>query len=197
MRSRSGKPIVAVPEQAEQPKVPLVSEVIAKNSAEPQVGGEWDRIITWIFTLDERRTFETLTEELSFGENAHRREYAEIFDALDLATRRTDEASRLYASAKVTLAKYLGQVAEYEGDMREQAREGLEREKEAKKKGTKTITEADVIARMAKMFGDEYTRVETTKAQANEAVKHMERLLDRWVDRTRSLNTMLHTSRKL
>ena len=194
MRSRS-KAAVSAP-VGEQP-APLVSEVIAQESREPQVGGEWDRIITSIFTLDERKTFDTLTEELSFGDGAHRREYAEIFDALDMATRRTDEASRLYASAKVTLAQYLAGVAEYEGDMREQARGALESAKEGKGGKGKAITEADVTAKMAKMFGDEYRRVEVTRARAEEAVAHMKRLLERWEDRGRFLDAMLRSTRKL
>jgi hypothetical protein len=196
MRSRSKAAVAAIPE--EQP-APLVSEVIAQESREPQIGEKYDRILTSIFTLDERKVFDTLTEELSFGEAAHRREYAEIFDALDMATRRTDEASRLYASAKVTLAQYLAGVAEYQGDMREQARGALEAAKEGKggKGKGKAITEADVVAKMAKTFGDEYRRVEVTRARAEEAVAHMKRLLERWEDRGRFLDAMLRSTRKM
>lgn len=196
MRSRGAPRERAKPEpEKEEPH--LVSEVIADAQKDPQIGGGWDRIITSIFTLDERKLFDELTEELSFGENAHRREYAEIFDALDQATRRTDEASRLYASAKVTLATYLAEVAEYEGDMREQARRVLELAKEAAKGKGKAITEADVIGKMAKMFGDDFQRTQVTKARAEEAVAHMRRLLERWEDRGRFLDAMLRSSRKV
>lgn len=186
-----------VAEQPDEQPAPLVSEVIAQESREPQVGGGWDRIITSIFTVDERRIFDELTEELSFGDAAHRREYSEIFDALDLASRRTNEASTLYAAAKVTLAQYLAGVAEYEGDMREQARNALESAKEGKGGKGKAITEADVTSKMAKMFGDEYRRTQVTKARAEEAVGHMRRLLERWEDRGRFLDAMLRSTRKL
>ncbi len=183
---------------------PPSEEFVHDASGDPQLGGEWERIITTIFTIDERKTFDRLTSELSFGDGAHRREYSEIFDALDIATTRTDEASRLYVNAKVALATYLAEVASYESDMREQARTSLEDAKQAKASvkgakgsGGKAITEADVVARMAKIFPDEYRRIETTKARAEEAVGHMKRLLERWEERTRALDAMLRSSRKM
>lgn len=127
-------------------------------------------------------------------------EYQELEAALAAGTRETDNvqqalarvednarrAHRLYVNAKVDLARYLADANIVRGAMWDEAVAQLSLEKERGVR-TKQVTDADVEKRVAVLYPDEWRDAQGRLAQADQTVKHLERLADLFQQRARTL----------
>ncbi len=186
---------VAEPAVDERPAFEPVGEMVAAAKG-PQIPGGWQRIVTTIFTLDERAIFERVTAFLSFDGPAHRKEYGELIDELDRATEIANDASLLRENAKAALSTFEADVEVWQADQRHQARAALEADKRANDGKGKQITEGDVLAKMAALFPDDYRATAEKLARAKGAVAHLDQLHARAVDRFKALDAMVRGSRK-
>ncbi len=170
---------------------------IFEQPGAPQLLGAYERIVRTIYTLDEQTVFEELNAKLRFSKAANRMEYGELVDAIEEATQLANKASLLHVNARVALETYLADVEVMRADMRDRARADLEGDKRKNEGKGKAITDADLRARMAGMYPDDFRSVEVRTAKAEGAIKHLGQLHDRWVERVRVLDAILRTSRKI
>ncbi len=202
MQSRSGRKVDLGFEDVPGAESPVAAVREATGQDEPggaSMSAGYQRIVNTIFTIDEERVFDELTRKLSFGKPGSRMEYADLADAIEEGSSLAWKASQLHTNAKAALEGYLSEVEVLRADMRDKARADLEAGKAGKEKGEskgKAITEADITARMAGMFPDEYRTTEARKVRAEGAVKHLANLMDRWAERVKVLDAMIRTSRK-
>lgn len=161
----------------------------------PSMGKGYERITARVFSIDEWTEYEELEKDLKLGEVAHRAEYSTLVDSLERAEDNSRRAHRLFVNAKVALEAFEIDAQVIESDMRAQALAKLE---DAKATGQmkKTITNDDVTAQMAAMFPDQWRAAAQRRAKAKQSVAHLEHLVDVWKARSRTLNTMVQTSRK-
>jgi len=162
---------------------------------QPTMGDAYDRISTRIFRVDVLSEYEELEAALRFGKPASRAEYGELIDALDEATDNARRAHLILVNAKVALEGFELDQTIVMSDMRAQATNALEREKESGAR-KKAITEADVEAWMASNFADEWRSAAERRAKAKRMVEHLERLSDLWRTRCQALDTMVRTARR-
>jgi hypothetical protein len=139
-------------------------------------GTVYDVIEGWL-RLGERRT------EEAFIRKAHE----EGPDMLQQAT-------RLYLQAKLAREKWEKENDVMFGAMREQASEVLEAEK-ASGKRKKAITEADVDAKCAALFPDQYRAQEIKRRKAKLTEDALSKLVEVCGVRCRHLDTMMHKLR--
>jgi hypothetical protein len=162
---------------------------------EPKLPAGYARIVRSVFKIDEEKVFAQATERLRFAKRAHLVEYGEIIDALDEASEIATHVSQLRVNAKAVLKSYKADVEVLRADMRAKAVAALQAEKP--EKGGKTITDADVVARMAGAFPDEYRRQEELIAKVEGTVAFLDQLVEDWGARRRELEGMMRTSRRV
>lgn len=134
--------------------------------------------------------YESLEGALSVGS----RDTDDLARALDEAEDCARRAHRLYANAKLDLARFQADAEVIEGAIRTEAAAELQRERDSGLR-TKQITDADVTAKAAALFPDEWRDLAARKVRAKLAVEHMERFADLWVSRCRSLGGLLASRR--
>lgn len=117
-----------------------------------------------------------------------------LASALDRAEDNARRAHRLYVAAKLDLERFTADAGLIEGAIRTEAAAELQREKDAGTR-TKQITDADVTAKSAALFPDEWRDLAEKKVAAKLAVEHLERFADLWVSRCRSLGGLLASRR--
>jgi hypothetical protein len=137
-----------------------------------------------------------LSEEITLGDK--RTDYGSVVRALD----RAEENQRLAYSFLVTIKSErdrfdLGNEPIIAA-MRQEALQHLENEKAGKVEGvvrTKQITDADVTAKIAAVFRDEWQDIADESRRLELAVRHAEHNVSVWSDRSRSLNTLANKLR--
>lgn len=162
----------------------------------PSMGAGYERVMTTVFRVDVEREFAELEGALKFDRPAHQLDYADLVDALDEATDNAKRAHRLFVNGKVALEVFEIDAALVMGDIRAQATNALQKEKEQGVRN-KAITDADVESWMATKFADEYRANAERRAKAKRMVDHLERLSDLWKTRCAALDTMVKGSRRL
>jgi hypothetical protein len=153
------------------------------------------RIVRSTMTLDIEDAYRKTTEGLRRQRTtAHRLEYGEIVAQLDEASDLHLLATQLQAVCAVTVRRYSADLEVLTSDMRAQARKALQGEKPDK--GGKTITDADVEARMAASYPAEYRRLTGLFAEAEATKRFVDTLPDQWASRRRELDGLVRTVRK-
>jgi hypothetical protein len=162
---------------------------------DPTVPAPWGRIVRRLYSLDVDKAW----SEVIAAEEQHRlrppskREYHELIDDLAEAAHLHELLIQLVPNADLVFARYEADIEALQGDMRAQAREALEDEKQ--KKGGKQITDSDVRSRMASAFPDAYARQAEMLEKAKGTRDLMERVRDSWGARRRELETIIRTTR--
>ena len=178
-------------------KAPAVSDAVPDLPVgAPSMGPGYERIIGRVFRVDVAAEYDELEAALKFDRPAHQLDYADLVDALDLAIDNARRAHQLLVAGKVALEVFEVDVAVAAADMRRQATEALQKEKDAGARA-KAITDGDVTAWMASQFADEYRAQQERRAKAKRMVEHLEWLAGLWKDRRASLDTMTKGSRRL
>jgi hypothetical protein len=165
-----------------------------RRSGAPDLPPAYGRIVRTTFDFDPEAVFLELDAALGFNKPLRDMGYIELAEALDDAARCYRKASRLLAHAEATQARFDADCEAVSGDMRTQAVSQLKKEKE--EKGGKQITDADVTARMAALFPDEYRRQEVLKAEMKATLSHLRDEVKNWELRRREIDTMLRECRK-
>jgi hypothetical protein len=167
--------------------------LFASANKGPGVHADFDRIVETIYQVDAFKDYEDLEANLEVGDQ--RGDYRTLTEHLDKAERRARRAHALYLGAKLERAKWEMDSEVVLARMRDQAAEELENEK-ARGERKKAITDADVRARMAEKFPDEWRHQEVKRVKLKGAEEHLERLADLWKVKCFSLSTMLSNLRK-
>jgi hypothetical protein len=189
------EPAAAPPARATD-EIPPLGALAGKRDELPPA---YARIVRRLLSVDVEDAFEKATTGLRRGTTkAHRAEYGDLVDELDEASELTLLAHQLAASALVTVARYEADLEVLRSDMRAQAVAALssERGPVAKGEGKKTITDADVEARMAGSYPGEYRRLQTLLAEAKAAQKFVAALPEQWAARRRELDGRVRSVRK-
>jgi len=159
------------------------------GTASTSVG--FTRIAERVFNLpDPDGEYEELERALSLGSS----EFDSIVKAVDAAEDDARRAHRLYVNAKLDYERFAADAALIESAIRTEASAELQREKDSGQR-TKQITDADVVAKSAALFPDEWRDLAEKKVRAKLSVEHLERFADLWVGRCRSLGGMLASKR--
>lgn len=149
------------------------------------------RIAERVFDLpDPDGEYAELEQALSLGSS----EFDSIVKAVDAAEDDARRAHRLYVNAKLDYERFAADAALIEGAIRSEASAELQREKDSGVR-TKQITDADVVAKCAALFPDEWRDLAEKRVRAKLSVEHLERFADLWVGRCRSLGGMLASKR--
>jgi len=172
--------VVTAPDQRASP---------VNGTASTSVG--FTRIAERVFNLpDPDGEYEELERALSLGSS----EFDSIVKAVDAAEDDARRAHRLYVNAKLDYERFAADAALIESAIRTEASAELQREKDSGQR-TKQITDADVVAKSAALFPDEWRDLAEKKVRAKLSVEHLERFADLWVGRCRSLGGMLASKR--
>ncbi len=185
------------PEADSEPPTPHQQrrEKVAASIDELVLGPGYDRIVERVFAVDPWASYEQLERDIKLPGPAHRADYATIVDALDKCEDNAREAHRVFIAAKVAADRFEADAIVLAVDMRTQATQALEAEKERGER-KKQITDADVESRIAALFPDEWRTLEERRAKARRMVSHLERLADLWKERARDVRAMLETMRR-
>jgi hypothetical protein len=165
---------------AERPsarELPIVSE-----------SPDFNRLIeTVLKEINLDHEYDELESLLEVGDN--RRDYATVYEALDKAERRALRAHGLWANARLEYERLKLDQKEVDSDLWKQAMTQLEKD------GSKTRI-ADVDAKIAEMFPDEWRGGKMRLKKAELAVERCEKFSELWSQKVRSLNSMLTSVRK-
>ena len=112
--------------------------------------------------------------------------------ALDKAARNADRAFRLYLTAKQAREKWEAENEPVWAAMWSEATKSLQSEKESGQRA-KQITDADVKARVATLYPDQYRDQEDRRRAIEFTVKSLDRLADIWLKKMGNLDH--HTSK--
>jgi hypothetical protein len=167
--------------------------LFASANKGPGITPDFERIVEAVYQVDAWREYEDLEANLEIGDE--RGDYGTVAKHLDGAEKRARRAHALYLSAKLELLRFETECQKVQAGMRQKATEVLSDEKEDGGR-RKQITDADVRAKMAEMYPDEFVHVEERLAKLKGAVAHMERLADLHRNRCFSASTLLSTLRK-
>lgn len=169
--------------------------VFLSANREPPAGASFHRITERIFSVDVLADYDRLERDLKIGSG--RMDYGILLKALDEAEDNARLAHKLFLSAKVERALWDADAEVIKSAMWAQARKDLEDEKTVKVEGRKKqITDADVSAKCAEMFPEDWKRLIVRAKKYKGAEEHLERLADLWQARCRSLQTMVSTLRR-
>lgn len=148
------------------------------------------RLVETIWVDDIHSTWKELEKALELGEK--RSEHAHVIRALDKAGKRADRAYRLYLTAKLARDKWEAENESVWGGMWSKATASLQHEKDTGVR-SKQITDADVKARVATLYPDEYRAQEERRRSVELTVRALERLADIYLSKMRNLDS--HTGK--
>jgi hypothetical protein len=161
------------------------------DTSGPKLAAGYERIQDRIFSLPDP---EAEYAELQAGLQVGNQQFDSIFSALDRAEDNARRAHRLYICARVDAERFALDADVTEGGLWAAANADLQREKDSGAR-TKQITDADVRARIASMFPDQWTELQQRRIKARKTVEHLERFADLAKTRCFSLANMLATKR--
>lgn len=158
----------------------------------PAFSGSMSRVIETVVAkaqklLDDPATFERLERALKV-EGAGTPE--QVRQALNLIHETAADAHLVMLAAKSEFERWEHASRVYEGPMRDAAVKSLQADK-ASGKMSKVIGEADIRARIAKLFPDEYRAQEDNRLRAEMVVKQFERVAELLAKRDFALGNML------
>lgn len=180
-------PTKAHSEKAEPP--PL----FINSNKGPKVSPDFARIIETVYAADAMADYADLEKHLEVGEE--RGDYLTLRERLDKAQVRRGRAFQLLLGAKLELFNWERDAEATMAAMRNRAHDELQAEKDAGARN-KAITDADVVARIAQRFPNEYKSQELTRHKLKGAVAAIESFVDRWTAKAFDLRCLLETLRK-
>lgn len=152
------------------------------------------QVVETIFEeMDVSQEFERLTSNLEIGDD--RGDYGHVNRHLDRAESNARKAHRLYLKALLEQQTYELSAEKTLSLLRDEAHRDLQTEKEIGARN-KAITDADVSARMLKLFPDEVMDQKEKRLKIKGMVEHCEHITELWKSRCRSLQAMLTQIRK-
>lgn len=147
-----------------------------------------ERVVEEVFVRDIHAEWRVLEKALELGEK--RSEHGHAVAALDKAATHAYHAHRLYLTARAAREEWEAENEVIFGAMVSQATHSLQSEKDAGTR-SKQITDADVRARVATLFPDEWRAQERKRRDVELTVKSLERLAELWMGRTRDLQALV------
>lgn len=150
------------------------------------------RIVGAVVIDDPWSTYKQLEEQLVIGDK--RGDYGTVAKRLDEAETNARLAHKLWQSAIVERKRWEYDRQVVFSAMRTEANRSLQEEKD-KGQRNKAITDADVEARIATLYPDDYRTQELKRERVKAMVASMENLCELWMSRCRTLNTMLGKQR--
>lgn len=147
-----------------------------------------ERITEEVFVRDLHAEWKELERGLTVGEK--RSEHAHSIAELDKAAHRAYRAHRLYLTARAAREEWELDNEVTFGAMISEATRSLQAEKDSGTR-SKQITDADVRARVATLFPDEWRAQERKRRNVELTVKSLERLAELWAGKTRDLQAMV------
>lgn len=159
-----------------------------KGKAKNEIRPDLERITEEVFIRDLYAEWKKLEAALEVGEK--RSEHGHAMRELDRAATNAYQAHRLYLTARAAREEWEAENETIFGAMVSQATHELEVEKEA---GTrkKQITDADVRAKVATLFPDEWKAQERKRRKVELTVKSLERLAELWMGKCRDLQALV------
>lgn len=167
----------------------------AKHQPEARPLPDWfERTIetTWLRDEEIVPTTKKLRDELALFDS--RAEHGQLMRSNDLAEHNRHLAFRVYLTAKLELDGWEKKNEVSFATLRSEANRTLQAEKERGFRN-KSITDADVVAKMAEMFPDDWEAQESRRLRAKLTLDMLQDLFNAWESRCRTLNVMLTKSR--
>lgn len=169
-------------------------EEAAKRLEALVFGNRLERVIEHVFAIDLWKEFDELEAKLAVG-NVAGAEYGKIAEALDSSETNARMAHRVFVAGALARDNFEREATIILAGMRDAASRSLQNEKAGGER-SKAITDADVTARMASMFPDEWLRLEERRAKAQRTSEHLDHLAKLWKGRPSSLQAILTTMRR-
>ena len=160
----------------------------ANAAREKSVRPDLARVVETVFVRDIHAEWKDLEAGLELGEK--RSDHAHAVAALDKTAARAYRAHRLYLTARAAREDWELENEVIHGAMWSAATRDLQQEK-VQGLRSKQVTDADVKARVATMFPDEYQAQEKRRRDLELTVKSLERLAEIWFNRCRDLQAMV------
>ncbi len=156
------------------------------------MSNSFQQIIESIQVKNPWESYEKLEAELEIGFS--RNDHGSINEALDKAETNARRAHHLLSTAKLERARWeIDNDAQW-SRIKTEAQAELQREKDVGKR-SKMITEGDISVRIATMFPEIWLQSERKRSEMKVLEESMTNLVELWVSRCRSLQTMLAKSR--
>lgn len=165
---------------------------IANSAKESPLRGDVKRVVESVFVRDIVPVYERLEQELHLGDDHSDRGTLQARLAKAAANMR--EAHRIFVTAKVEREAWETRNGVVYGAMWLEATKALQEEKEAKQRN-KQITDGDVKAKAAVIFGDEWHAQETERYRVKQMVDSLQNLVETWTAFHRALEVLLGKSR--
>src|ERR1019366_185937 len=159
----------------------------------PTITPDFARIVESVYASDAFADYDDLEKNLEVGEQ--RGDYLTLREHLDKAEMRARRAHKLLLGAKLERSNWERDAEVTAAGMRRKAAEELEDEK-ADGTRKKMITDADVTARVAELFPDEWRAQEQMRHKIKGTESTIEHLVGQWNSQPFSLKTLLETLRK-
>lgn len=178
---------------AAPPPKPIAFDSANRRQGERPLRPDMQRIVETI-TLEEEIdvVWKRLEQSLQIGER--RSESGVLLEALDEAETNARVAHRLYITAQILFDEWELENGPIFGKMRDDATRSLQREKD---EGTrsKQITDADIEARCAYLFEDEWRTQQMRRKKSKYTVDSLKDLVEKWSSRCKSLQTLYGKAR--
>ena len=159
----------------------------ANRKGDAALEPEFGAIIERLVVEHPLAEYERLEKALRVGEG--RAEHGTVAKHLDDAEHNARRAHRLWQAAILERRRWEMDNDVVFSAMRSEATRSLQHEKEQGTR-TKQITDADVEARIASLFPDEWRKQEVQRARVKSMVDSMQNLTELWASRCRSLQTI-------
>ncbi len=160
----------------------------------PTLDKSTERIVERVYNVPTPLVeYEALENALTVGEQ--RSDYSSLSKALDVAEDNARRAHKLYLVVRQDRKRWDTEKEIITAPMRSNATYELEREKKDGSR-TKQITDADVLAKMAALYPDEFEHFETRAAKLKGMEEHILLWVDLWKSRCGSLQTMVRGLRR-
>lgn len=150
------------------------------------------RVVDTVFVNDIEPAYKRLVDELMLGEL--RKDRDKIIWALDRAQENARLAGTLYVTIKREREAWEKRNEPLFGAMKLKANERLQEEKDNKQRN-KAITDSDVTAMCAAIFGDEWIIQEKERSDYKLAEESFKNLAECWRDRANDLRSILSALR--
>jgi hypothetical protein len=164
-------------------EVPPTTASTSRSQLPIDTNQEMAKIIESVFQVDLDSTWRRIHEALLPGKGG-----ASAAKAIAVIDDRCREAHKVYCALKLEYERYKSDCEATMAAMRCEASELLQAEKETGER-KKTVTEADVRAKMIELHPDEVRNQEVKLRKFALAVEHAEHMVKVMSQRSRSLNT--------
>lgn len=153
-----------------------------------------ERIAERLYKINIAETAQHLAEEIRVGNK--RSDYATLQRVVDDAVANAKAANALYLNAKALFEEWEAEAAIVMAPMRSEATAALQAEKNAGERN-KLISNADVEAKMAALYPDEFKAHAVKRAKLKGTVEHLQNDSELWAkQRCKHVDTMLATVRR-